>query len=85
MAETPPHDGPCSLDNGVGRIIPLPRVGRDDGQRWDFTAEVRSVSGPEGQWLRRELSGVVRELLTWARDDMPTPGQVLGDGEERAA
>jgi hypothetical protein len=54
-------------------------------ERWQFATEIRAVGGAEGEWLRRELAGVVGELLVWARDDMavdvhPDPGD-----EERAA
>ncbi|TWE27585.1 hypothetical protein [Prauserella muralis] len=41
------------------------------------------MGGADGEWLRRELAGVLRELLTWARDDMT--GDFQNDGEEQAA
>ncbi|MFD2400062.1 hypothetical protein ACFSVJ_29200 [Prauserella oleivorans] len=41
------------------------------------------MGGADGKWLRRELAGVLRELLTWARDDMT--GDFENDGEEQAA
>lgn len=69
-----------------GQIIPFPRGGDGvplDDDRWEFRTEVHWVGGADGKWLRRELAGVLRELLTWARDDMT--GDFENDGEEQAA
>jgi len=71
-----------------GRVIPFPPGGRDGLQkshrRWRFTADVRRVDGTEGDWLRHELARVLRDLLTWAHEDMTGDG-AQHDGEERAA
>lgn len=58
----------------VAKAIPFPPGGCGGRNRnqadWAFTTDVRWVDGAEGEWLRKELAGVVRELLLWACDDM---------------
>lgn len=67
-------------------VIPLPPRGDDrchnSGHGWSYTTEIQWVGGQEGDWLRRELAGVLRNLLVWARDDLDSPG---AHDEERAA
>lgn len=80
--------GPGSGRDEGGRVLPFPPGGRDGLRRaeagWTFTTNVRWIGGTEGEWLRRELASVLRDLLAWARDDMA--GDVVqDDGEERAA
>lgn len=62
---------PVPADSGV--VLPFPR-GAPDGHRsdirWTFTTSIRWINDTEGEWLRRELATVLRELLTWAREDM---------------
>lgn len=69
-------------------VLPFPAGGRDGQRRsdtrWAFTTSVRWVGGAEGDWLRRELARVLRDLLAWAREDM-TGDAVHDTGEERAA
>ena len=60
----------------------LDRRGRDEG--WEVTTAIRRVGGTEGEWLRRELAGVVRELLAWAREDMTARSHQHGDEEQAA-
>jgi hypothetical protein len=48
-------------------VVPLPP--RQATEAWTFTSEVNYADGVEGEWLRRELAGALRELLIWARDD----------------
>lgn len=92
MVTTPDHPvgtgDETREENEGGRIVPFPSGGRDgpwQGQaRWVFTTEVRGIGGAEGQWLRHELAGVVRDLLTWARDDLTGSG-IDDEGEKRAA
>lgn len=71
-----------------GRVIPFPPGGQEGLRpgtgRWTFTTDVRWVGGAEGEWLRRELGGVVRDLLAWARDDMAAE-EFHGGEEKRAA
>lgn len=71
-----------------GVVLPFPPGGRDGQRRsdtrWTFTTSVRWVGDAEGEWLRRELASVLRDLLTWAREDIA--GDVVHDfREERAA
>ncbi len=58
----------------VAKVIPFPpggRHGRNPSQAdWAFTTDVRWVDGAEGEWLRKELASVVRELLVWASAEM---------------
>lgn len=72
----------------LAEVIPFPRGGRDGRNHhdvdWTFTTDVRWVDGAEGDWLRKELAGVVRELLVWASDDM-TNSEGEEPGEERWA
>ena len=72
--ETGDEDVPTPKPGDGGRVIPFPRGGhgplRRDDRDWMFTTEVRWVDGTEGEWLRHELVGVVRDLLAWAHDDM---------------
>ena len=88
-------DRPLRRDNAAdpvcdegGRVIPFPRGGRHgvqrDDDRWTFTTEVHLVDGPESKWLRRELAGVLRDLLAWADDDMADDA-LQNDRQERAA
>lgn len=69
------------------RGVPFPPGRSDSDQRrenrWELNSEVRWVGGSEGDWLRHELAGVLRDLLDWARDDMN--GGDADDREERAA
>lgn len=58
---------------------------RPDAERWQISSEVRPVGGAEGQWLRRELHAVVRDLLLWAQQDIATESPVNPEYEERAA
>jgi hypothetical protein len=51
--------------------------------RWELDSEVRWVGGSEGDWLRHELAGVLRDLLGWAREDMNGGGDA--DGREGRA
>lgn len=48
-------------------VVPLPL--HPATAAWTLTSEVNYVDGVEGEWLRRELAGALRELLIWARDD----------------
>ena len=58
----------------VAKVIPFPLGGRDGRKHsqpdWVFATDIRWVDGAEGEWLRKELASVVRELLVWACDDM---------------
>ena len=71
-----------------GLVLPFPPGGRDGQRRsdarWRFAASVRWVSAAEGEWLRRELAGVLRDLLVWAQEDM-VGDEADSSGEERAA
>jgi hypothetical protein len=56
-----------------GRVIPFPRRGQaphTPGDPWKFRTDVRSVGGSQGEWLRHELTGVLRDLLVWAHNDV---------------
>ena len=73
----------------VAKVIPFPPGGRKGRNRseadWTFATEVRGVYGAEGAWLRKELAGVVRELLVWASDDMSTGDDGMhGQGRQAA-
>lgn len=72
----------------LAEVIAFPRGGRDGRDHgevdWTFITDVRWVDGSDGEWLRKELAGVVRELLVWASEDMINSED--GDpGEERRA
>ncbi|WP_236809015.1 hypothetical protein [Amycolatopsis albispora] len=43
-----------------------------------FDTEVRSVTGDEAEWLRRELAAVLCDLLRWANEDIATAGDDEG-------
>jgi hypothetical protein len=59
MAQTHPGGEPRGPQHEGELILPFrhaeKEVERHTNHRWDFTTEVRSVSGTEGDWLRREL------------------------------
>lgn len=75
-------------ESELAEVIPFPRGGRDGRNHgdvdWTFITDVRWVGGPDGEWLRKELAGVVRELLVWASEDM-TNSEDEDPGEERRA
>jgi hypothetical protein len=69
-----------------GRVIPFPRSGQDTdtpGDPWEFRTEVRSVGGAQGEWLRHELTDVLRDLLAWAHNDVA--GNDRDDRQEQQA
>ncbi|WP_173139208.1 hypothetical protein [Kibdelosporangium persicum] len=71
--EDPRKDSDPPERAASGDVIPLFGGGGVRGQRNDearrFETSVHYVTGHEAEWLRRELTGVVRELLLWARDE----------------
>jgi hypothetical protein len=75
-------------DSTEGTVIPFPQATRNPNkhrtERWKLAVDVRGVGGAEGEWLRRELAAVVRELLLWAREDLSS-SELSDDHEERAA
>lgn len=74
-----PEATDVSSDDG-GRVLPFPPGGHDG--RWTFSTDISWVSGAEGEWLRRELAGALRDLLVWAREDMV--GDAVQDDEDEA-
>jgi hypothetical protein len=68
---------------GVGCPPGRPDSRQRRENRWELNNEVRWVGGSEGDWLRQELAGVLRDLLDWAHEDMNGGG--ADDREERAA
>jgi len=61
------------------------RGGSGGGEHWRFITRVRRVDGAEGEWLRRELAAVVRDLAVWCWHEVPGGGFVDGEDGERAA
>jgi hypothetical protein len=85
--QPPEKEQPTGPGSDEGRrVIPFPRRGQDQdtaGDPWKFRTEVRSVGGAEGEWLRHELTGVLRDLLVWAYNDVA--GNDWDDRQEQQA
>jgi hypothetical protein len=67
-----------------GDLVPFARPDRSD-QSWRFASDVRLLGGVEGEWLQKEIAGVVRDLLLWAHQDMHRPAAGDERGDEQAA
>jgi hypothetical protein len=67
-----------------GNVVPFVRPDHSD-QSWRFASDVRLIGGAEGEWLQKEIAGVVRDLLLWARQDMHRPAARDERGDDQAA
>jgi hypothetical protein len=86
MALEHSHDEPQSEPSVAegGNVVPLP-LANDGDQPWRFASDIRLIGGTEGEWLQKEIAGVVRDLLLWAHQDMHRPEAPDDRGGEQAA
>jgi hypothetical protein len=67
-----------------GSVVPFARPDHSD-RSWCFASDVRFIGGTEGEWLQKEIAGVVRDLLLWAHQDMHRSEAPDDRGDDQAA
>ncbi|GAA0651421.1 hypothetical protein GCM10010174_88980 [Kutzneria viridogrisea] len=55
------------------------------GHDWTFSGHVDYVTGAHGEWVRRELAGVLCGLLAWAASEVSRPSALIADGGQNGA